>query len=54
MSDHAKIHLFVDSKGNIVGDRVVRMDVPGHETWLFEHVRLQIHLRQLYPLLAII
>jgi hypothetical protein len=49
MSDYAETHLFVDSEGNIVGDRAVRMDMPGCQTWLCEYVPPQMHVRQLHP-----
>ena len=41
--------LFVDPKGNISGDRLVRLDIDGYETWSCEYTGNHVTLRRLHP-----
>lgn len=41
--------LWIDPKGNILGDRLVRLDIDGYETWSCEYTGNHVSLRRLHP-----
>jgi hypothetical protein len=46
---HSECFLTVESTGLVLMDRMIRMDIPGLETWNLKYFQDHVRVRKLYP-----